>query len=266
MRRTLAVALTSPNVLYHITAKDDAHRQFEIASRLSYFLWGSMPDQQLFDLAAKQRLRDPKVMTAQVQRMLKDRGASDFIRNFTSHWLSIAKVKTVPINTDLFPRFLHTIKRGERSGAEVPFRPTIRDDMFDETVAFVAELISSNADVSNLVDSNFAMLNQRLAAHYGVEGVRGHRLLRVAIKPTHRLGGLLTQGSILVGNSTDSAPHPIYRAVWLREAILGEEVKGPPADVPALSDSIGKSAEKAVTIIDLLRQHGRKASCNECHA
>lgn len=266
MRRTLAVVLTSPNFLYHITAKDDAHRHFEIASRLSYFLWGSMPDQQLFDLAAKQRLRDPEVMKSQVQRMLKDRRASDFIRNFTSQWLSIAKVKSVPINTDLFPRFLHMIKRGERSGAEVPFRPTIRDDMFDETVAFVAALIAGNADVSNLVDSNFAMLNQRLAAHYGVDGVRGHRLRRVALKPNHRLGGLLTQGSILVGNSTGSAPHPIYRAVWLREAILGEEVKDPPADVPALSDSVGKSAEKAVTIKDLLRQHRRKASCNQCHA
>ena len=88
----------------------------------------------------------------------------------------------------------------------------------------------------------------------------------VDIKPAHRLGGLLTQGSVLIGNSTGSAPHPIYRAVWLREAILGDEVKDPPADVPTLADSVGSSAEKAVTIKELLRQHRKKASCNECHA
>ena len=132
IRKTLAVALASPNFLYHHVARDGTRRHFEVASRLAYFLWGSMPDQQLFDLAAKQMLREPKVIDAQVRRMLKDPRAHDFLRNFTTQWLSLSKMRSVPINGNLFPRFLHTVKRGERRGAEVPFRPTIRDDMLAE--------------------------------------------------------------------------------------------------------------------------------------
>jgi hypothetical protein len=138
--------------------------------------------------------------------------------------------------------------------------------MENETVGFIAELIKKNASITNLVDSNFAMLNQPLAGHYGVAGVQGNELRAVPIKPEHRLGGLLTQGSVLVANSTGSAPHPIYRAVWLREAILGEDVKPPPAEVPALADTVGATAEKAVTIKDLLRQHRKEETCNVCHA
>jgi hypothetical protein len=174
-------------------------------------------------------------------------------------------MKTVPINRDLFPRFLYYVEAGERTGTEKPYIPTIRDHMIDETVGFIAELIRRNASVMNLVDSDFAMLNQPLAAHYGVEGVEGHRIRPVPIKPNHHLGGLLTHGSVLIGNGTGSAPHPIYRAVWLREAILGDEVKPPPADVPALSDSAGESAEHALSIKDLLRKHRQKTSCNDCH-
>lgn len=144
------------------------------------------------------------------------------------------KVKGVSINRHLFPRFLALVINGERAGTEVPYRPTIRDYMCQETAGFFAELIRQNASVLNLVDSNFAYLNEPLARHYGVPGVEGLALRPVAIKPEHHLGGLLTQGAILVGNSTGSAPHPIYRAVWLREAILGDDVKPPPAEVPAL--------------------------------
>ena len=109
------------------------------------------------------------------------------------------------------------------------------------------------------------MLNYRLAKHYGVEGVKHMSFKPVAIKPEHRLGGVLTQGSILVGNSTGSAPHTIYRAVWLREAILGDEVREPPANVPALVDSAGASAEEAPTIKDLLAKHREEESCKDCH-
>jgi hypothetical protein len=101
--------------------------------------------------------------------------------------------------------------------------------------------------------------------HYGVGGVEGLKLRAVPIKPEHRLGGLLTQGAVLVGNSTGSAPHPIYRAVWLREAILGDKVKPPPAEVPALSDSVGDFADEAVSIKNLLALHRNKESCYDCH-
>lgn len=269
MRETLAMVLISPDFMYHTVAKTtDGNRQFELASRLSYFLWSSMPDEILFDLAKAGRLNDAKVIDQQVRRMLNDKRSGDFVRNFTMQWLSIAKMKQVKINDQLFPRFLYYISAGERRGTEVPYRPTIRDDMLEESVAFIAELIKRNASILNIVDSDFAMLNQRLAAHYGVAGaekVEGHSLRPVPLNPEDHLGGLLTQGSVLIGNSTGSAPHPIYRAVWLREAILGDEVKEPPAEVPALSDSAGDSAEKALTIKHLLERHRQVESCNDCH-
>ncbi len=267
MRETLAMVLISPQFLYHTVAQDGvASHQYELASKLSYFLWGSMPDDELMKLAAQGRLDDPAVVAAQVRRLLADTRSGDFVNSFTTQWLSLAKMKTVSINRDLFPRFLYFIHVGERGGQEVSFRPTIRDYMHDETVGFIAELIKRNASVLNIVDSNFAFLNQPLGAHYSVPGVEGLELRPVPIKPEHHLGGLLTQGSVLIGNSTGSAPHPIYRAVWLREAILGEEVRPPPAEVPALSDSAGDAASKAITIKDLLHQHRKQESCNVCHA
>ena len=265
MRETLALVLVSPEFLYHTVAEDGSNKPYALASKLSYFLWGSMPDEELMNLAAEGKLDEPSVIEAQVHRLLADQRSGDFVDNFTMQWLCLAKMKTVPINRDLFPRFLYYVPLGERAGTEEPYRPTIRDYMIDETVGFVSELIRRNASVMNVVDSDFAYLNQPLAAHYGISGVEGTELRPVPVKPEDHLGGLLTQGSVLIGNGTGSAPHPIYRAVWLREAILGDEVKPPPADVPALSDSAGASAEHASSIKDLLRQHRTKESCNDCH-
>ena len=266
VRETLAMALISPQFLLHTVADGElATPQDEVASRLSYFLWGSMPDTELRQIAVEGGLEEPAVLAQQVRRLLADPRSNDFISNFTNQWLSLPKMKTVPINRDLFPRFLYYVEAGERAGTEKPYLPTIRDHMIEETVAFVAELIHRNASVANLVDSEFAMLNQPLAAHYGVEGVEGQHLRPVPIQPEHHLGGLLTHGSVLIGNGTGSAPHPIYRAVWLREAILGDTVAPPPAEVPALTDSVGESAEKALTIKDLLKAHRQQESCNECH-
>lgn len=266
LRETLSMVLISPKFLYHTVADNEVvSRNFEMASKLSYFLWGSMPDSELLELAAQNKLDDSTVIEAQVRRMLEDERSRDFVDNFTTQWLSLSKMKAVNINQDLFPRFLYYVHVGERRGQEVLFRPTIRDYMHDETVEFVAELIRRNASVTSLIDSDFAYLNEPLAAHYGVEGVQGIELRPVPIKPEHRLGGLLTHGSVLIGNGTGSAPHPIYRAVWLREAILGDHVKPPPAEVPALSESAGDSAETAVTIKDLLARHRNQESCRDCH-
>lgn len=266
MRETLSMVLVSPQFLYHTVAADGLTTPgFELASRLSYFLWGSLPDRELLSLAAENKLDDPAVIEAQARRMLADGRARDFVRNFTTQWLSIEKTKAVNINRKLFPRFLFTVPNGERTGQEVLFRPTIRDYMIDETVGFIGELIRRNASVLNIVDSDFAWLNEPLAAHYGVDGVQGLRFRAVPIAPGSPLGGLPTQGSVLVGNGTGSAPHPIYRAVWLREAILGDEVAPPPAEVPALSDTAGEEVENATTIKDMLALHRNVESCNDCH-
>ena len=267
MRETLAMVLISPDFLYHTVAKEGgANRHYEMASKLSYFLWGSMPDKELIDLAKSQKLKNPTVIAAQVRRLLKDERSANFVENFTVQWLSIAKMKQVAVNKKTFPRFLHLISLGERRGLEVPYIPTVRDYMMDETLGFIGELIKRNAPVTNIVDSDFAMLNERLAVHYGVEGVVGHKIRPVPIKPEHNIGGLLTQGTVLIGNSTGTAPHPIYRAVWLREAILGDDVKSPPADIPALSETAGKVADSALSIKDLLVKHRQQESCKDCHA
>ena len=265
MRETLSMVLISPQFLYHTESAIETYPHYAMASRLSYFLWASMPDAELMQLAANKELENPEVIEQQVLRLLSDERANAFVENFTMQWLSLEKMKTVPINRDLFPRFLYYVPAGERAGTEMPYLPTVRDYMVRETVAFIGELIHRNAGVLKVVDSDFAMLNQRLAAHYGVKGVTGVELRPVKIQPDHHLGGLLTHGSVLIGNGTGTAPHPIYRAVWLREAILGDEVPEPPAEVPALSESAGESAETAFTIAELLAQHRTVESCNDCH-
>ena len=265
MRETLAMVLVSPQFLYHVTTDDDDDADYALASRLSYFLWGSMPDDELFALAADGDLREPGVIAAQAERMLADPKSRDFVHNFTRQWLSIDKMHAIKVNQDLFPHFLHTVHIGERRGQEVLFRPTVRDYLEQETTGFVVELIKRNANLMQLVDADFAHLNERLAAHYGIPGVKGMRLRPVALDSDKHRGGLLTQGSVLLANSTGAAPHTIYRAVWLREAVFGDTVKPPPAEVPALVDSAGDDAENAVTIKDLLALHRRKESCNDCH-
>lgn len=267
IRETLAMVLISPQFLYHTNGAGDGEwRLYEFASKLSYFLWGSMPDDELIQLAASGKLLEKDVIQEQVLRMLSDSRSADFVKNFTMQWLSLAKMKTVPINRSLFPRFLYYVSAGERAGTEVPYRPTIRDHMQQETLGFVQHLIQRNLPATYLVDSDFAYLNQPLAAHYGISNVQGDQFRIIPLQATSRLGGLLTHGSILLANGTGSAPHPVYRAVWLREAILGDEVPPPPADVPALSESAGDSGENAVGIKELLEQHRKKASCNDCHS
>ena len=266
MRETLAMILVSPQFMYHTLAdKGVVSLDYELASKLSYFLWGSMPDDELLRLAGEGKLKESGVLENQVRRLLADSRSMDFAQNFTMQWLSLAKMKTVPINRQLYPRFLYYVSAGERAGTEEPYRPTIRDYMLEESSGFFAELIRRNAPAQNIVDSDFAYLNQPLAAHYGISGVEGNELRAVSLKPGEKLGGILTQGSVLIGNGTGSAPHPIYRAVWLREAILGDKVADPPADVPDLTETAGESAEKALTIKDLLALHRKKESCNDCH-
>jgi len=265
IRETLALVLVAPRFLYHTESDRATDEHYAMASRLSYFLWASMPDGELFDLAAKKQLNDPQVIEQQVLRMLADGKSQRFVQAFTLQWLSIKKSLTVPINRDLYPHFLNLVMIGETAGSELPYMPSVRNYMIQESIGFVGELIRGNKSVLNVVDSDFAYLNERLAAHYGVEGVKGMRMRPVPIKPEHNIGGLLTHGSVLIGNGTGTAPHPIYRAVWLREAILGDAVAPPPSEVPALSDSAGESLEKALSIAQLLKKHRTVESCNDCH-
>jgi mono/diheme cytochrome c family protein len=265
MRETLALVLISPQFLYHTESDPATDPHYAMASRLSYFLWACMPDRELFDLAAEQKLNDPEVIERQVMRMLDHEKADDFVEDFTMQWLSIRKALTVPINRDLFPRYTRVVERGETAGTETPYHPSLRDYMIEESIGFVREMIRGNRSALDIVDSDFAYLNERLAAHYGIEGVKGMHMRAVPIKPEHNLGGLLTHGSMLIGNGTGTAPHPIYRAVFLREAILGDKVAPPPSEVPALEDTAGDTTEGALSIAKLLELHRTVESCNDCH-
>ena len=265
MRETLSMVMISPQFLYHTESAPATDQYFAMASKLSYFLWASMPDKELLDLAAKRRLNDDTVIRQQVQRLLADDRSHAFVEDFTVQWMSIRKMLTVPINDKLYPRFLYLVPIGETKGTEVPYRITVRDFMMQETVGFIGELIRQNKSVLNVVDSDFAYLNERLAKHYGIEGVKGMQMRPVPIEPEDNLGGLMTHGSVLIGNGTGTAPHPIYRAVWLREAILGDHVPSPPSEVPALEETAGDSTEDALSIAQLLARHRTVESCNDCH-
>lgn len=265
MRETLSMVMISPQFLYHTESAPATDEHFAMASKLSYFLWASMPDEELLGVAAKRKLNDDAVIKQQVQRMLADDRSHAFVEDFTVQWMSIRKMLTVPINDKLYPRFLYLVPIGETKGTEVPYRITVRDFMMQETVGFIGELIRQNRSVLNVVDSDFAYLNERLAKHYGIDGVKGMHMRPVPIKPEDNLGGLLTHGSVLIGNGTGTAPHPIYRAVWLREAILGDHVPAPPSEVPALEETAGDSTEDALSIAQLLARHRTVESCNDCH-
>lgn len=265
VRETLAMVLISPQFLYHTESDPATDAHYAMASRLSYFLWACMPDAKLFELASQRKLDDPEVIEQQVLRMLHDDKARDFVEDFTLQWLSIRKSLTVPINLDLFPRYTRVVERGEVAGTEYPHWPSLRDYMMQESFGFVHEMIRRNASVLSVVDSDFAVINERLANHYGVSGVKGMHMRPVPIKPEDNLGGVLTHGSVLIGNGTGTAPHPIYRAVFLREAILGDTVAPPPSDVPALEETAGDSTEGALSIAQLLAKHRTVESCNDCH-
>jgi hypothetical protein len=265
LRETLAMVLISPQFLYHTESDPATDEHYAMASRLSYFLWACMPDTELLELAAQRKLDDPKVIEQQVERMLADKKARDFVEDFTVQWLSIRKSMTVPINRELFPRYTYLVERGETAGTEVPYHPSVRDYMMQESVGFVHELIRRNVSVLNVIDSDFAYLNERLAVHYGIEGVKGMKMRAVPIKPEDHLGGILTHGSVLIGNGTGTAPHPIYRAVFLREAILGDTVAPPPSEVPALEETAGESTDGALSIAAALAKHRTVESCNDCH-
>ncbi len=265
VRETLAMVLISPQFLYHTESDPATDQHYAMASRLSYFLWACMPDQELLELAAKRKLDDPSVIEQQVLRMLKHEKSHDFVKDFTVQWLSIRKSMTVPINKELYPRYTWLVERGETAGTEQPYWPSVRDYMMQDSVGFVAEMIRRNASVLNVVDSDFAYLNERLAVHYGIQGVKGMQMRAVPIKPEDNLGGVLTHGTVLIGNGTGTAPHPIYRAVFLREAILGDKVAPPPSEVPALEETAGDTTEGALSIADLLAKHRTVESCNDCH-
>ncbi len=252
MREALAMVLVSPDFLYLVepASSDGKKRQLsdhEIASRLSYFLHASMPDARLRSKADEGTLKDPDSLRLETQRLIGGDNVSGFIEQFTDQWLDLGAVDRVAVNPEFYPKFQDQIKQ----------------DMQLETRHFFAELLKNDLSALNLLDSDFAMLNGPLARHYEIPGPKGSTFERVALPTDTRRGGLLTQGAVLVGNSTGSDSHPIQRAVWIRERLLNDPPAPPPPNVPTLDEEDPDFARLSVKA--QLELHREDAACMDCH-
>lgn len=250
IRETLAMVLIRPEFLYLVEPAGDEKRpitDWELASRLSYFLWSTMPDERLLELAEKGELQDKKVLTAEVDRLLKDPKSSRFIEQFTEQWLQLNVLDSVAISRDYY------------SG----FDDKLKEDMRQETQQFFAELVRENLSALNLLSSDFTMLNEPLAKHYVVDGVYGRTFRRVTLKEDSHRGGLLGQASVLLSNSTGADSHPVRRAVWIRDRLLNDPPAPPPPDVPALDEADPKFLKLSVR--EQLEIHRGTDACASCH-
>ena len=250
LRETLAMVLISPDFLYRIEASESGTKwlnEHELASRLSYFLWGTMPDARLMDLADRGELRDPTTLRAEAVRMLKNSKSSAFVEQFSDQWLDLGGVDRIAINPNYYPNFDLSLKA----------------DMRLETQAYFAALLRQDLSALNFLQSDFAILNQRMSRHYGIEGPRGGGFEFVSLRDSGRPGGLLTQASILLSNSTGEDSHPVERGVWIRKALLGDPPPPPPPSVPNLS-----SGDPRARLLPLKRQlelHQDNPACTHCH-
>ena len=251
MRETLAMVLISPEFLYLMEPESEQRRpldSWELASRLSYLLWSTMPDERLFELAKEGHLADPDVLGSEVERMAADERAGRFVDEFFGAWLYLEAMDRVAISEDYYPQFNQHLKT----------------QMREETRLFLRELVQDDLSARNLIDSEFLMLNETMARHYGVQGILGSAFRRVEVEQASPRGGLLTQASLLMGNSTGEDSHPIKRAVWVRKRLLDDPPPPPPANVPELDSESPELAHLSVR--EQLRVHRQEASCASCHA
>ena len=249
IKETLAMTLISPPFLYLLEPVQNKKREltdWELASRLSYFLWSTMPDEELFQLAAEEQLSRPAVLSAQVDRMLRDDRGWRFVTQFTDQWLKLENTAHIAIDTSTY--------RGFKIG--------LKEEMLQETRHFLRHLILADRSGLNLLDSEFTLLNEPLARHYGMAGVYGQGFREVALTEEDR-GGLLGHSSVLMLGSTGKDSHPIRRAVWIRDRLLNDPPPSPPADVPDLDESNPDFANLSVR--EQLEVHRNKESCASCH-
>ncbi|QEL14972.1 DUF1592 domain-containing protein [Limnoglobus roseus] len=247
----MRAVLVSPRFLFRVEL-DRAPRaggtqlnDFELASRLSYFLWASMPDDDLFQLAREKKLRENDVLESQVRRMLKDAKARALTDNFAGQWLELRAVKQVRPDPKRFPDFTEPLQKA----------------MVEETERFFAHVVSEDRSVIDFIDADYTFVNDVLAKHYGLSGVTGSEFRRVKL-PADQRGGLLTHASILTLTSTPTRTSPVKRGKWILENILNTPPPPPPPDVPELERD-GK--ELTGPVREVLAKHRADANCATCH-
>ena len=219
-----------------------------LAARLAYFLWNSEPDTNLRELAQQGALRKPAVLRAQVDRLLGDAKSQRFVTAFLDYWLDLRKVNITSPDELLYADYYLDDHLVESSAAE--------------TRAFFAELVRGDLPARNVIASDFVMINERLAAHYGLSGVQGSQIRRVALPPDSVRGGLLTQASVLKVTANGTTTSPVVRGAWMMERILGKPVPPPPPGTPAVEPDV----RGATTMRQQLEKHRTNQSCNVCHA
>jgi hypothetical protein len=266
--RAMMAVLASPRFLFRVESLEpgapagpfaliDEHA---LAARLSYFFWSSMPDEELFRLAAAGELR--RYLRTQVARLLQDPKAQAFVRNFTGQWLQARDVEFVPINARVA---LGGAARPNRDG-RIEFDSTFRKLMRSETEMYFDYVVRADRSVLELVDSDYTFLNERLAAHYGVPGVSGDALRRVTLPPDSPRGGVLTQGTVLAVTSNPTRTSPVKRGLFILENILGIPPPPPPPNVPDLEESKKEFGGREPKLSEMLAVHRANKLCHSCHA
>src|SRR5690606_7445506 len=219
----------------------------ELASRLSFFLWSSIPDEELLQLAANGELNKPQVLEAQVRRMLRDPKAEALVRNFAGQWLKLRELDGVQPQD---PSFNKQLIKAFRAETELLF----------------ADLINEDRGILSLLDSDYTWLNEQLAQHYGIEGVRGGYMRRVPLDENSPRRGILGHGSILTATSVANRTSPVVRGAWIVEDLMGAPVPTPPPGVETdLVDNAEASAEEASTLRERLEMLRANPSCASCH-
>ena len=257
IERGLQQLLISPEFLFRVEVEPASAKpgtsyrvsDLELASRLSFFLWSSVPDDELLDLAARGRLRQPGVIDQQVRRMLADPRSEALTANFAGQWLQLRNLAAITPSEVLFPDFDDTLRQGFRRETELFFDSVIREDR---------SLIS-------LLDADYTFLNDRLARHYGIPGIQGSHFRRVTLTDENRRG-LLGQGSILTITSHPVRTSPVFRGKWILDNLLGTPPPDPPPNVPPLPEKTGAYAARMPSMRERMAQHRENTVCATCHA
>ena len=244
IRVPLRAMFSSPSFLFH-GGEPGKLDDFALATRLSYFLWKSLPDEKLFELAKDGRLSDPKVLAGQVDRMLDDQRSMRFVQDFLGQWIRLKEINATTPDEKLYPEF----------------NEILGQSMTRETELFFAALIEEDLGVRNLLDSGFTFLNRPLAKHYGIAGVAGQHFRKVKIPENNPRGGLLTQASILKITANGTVTSPVMRGNFVLTNLLGT----PPDPPPPTAGTVEPDTRGNTTIREILAAHRDEETCNRCH-
>jgi len=305
--QALTAVLASPGFLFReeaaVAGSSDPYPlidEYALATRLSYFLWSSLPDDELFRLAGTNQLRQN--LSAQVARMLADARSEEFVRHFVGQWLQARDIESVLINafaviardeppdpaaerrrtrfrelTRKPPDKLTAVEKNEldqlrtaffgsfRRFREFELNGELRRTMRRETEMLFGHIVRNGRTLLELIDSNYTFLNERLAKQYGIAGVKGEEMRRVALPPGSPRGGVLTQGTVLAVTSNPDRTSPVKRGLFILESILGTPPAPPPPNIPALEDAGKQFGNRKPTLRETLALHRQQASCSSCH-